>query len=153
MASKTPKGFTLLELLIAIAIALILASGIFAAYEKFNRRERVRQAAATLKNNLRFAQSKAINGQKPESGCTQLAGYTVTFAQSSYTIAAQCTQGTAGSITSVTLPISVVFLSSPPPITFAVLNGTLLADATLTVTDGSNSLTVVVKRSGDINEL
>jgi prepilin-type N-terminal cleavage/methylation domain-containing protein len=147
------KGFTLLELIIAMGIALVLASGIFAAYEKFNKRERLRQAAATLKNNLRFGQSKAINGEKPVAGCTQLVGYSVTFSVGSYTIQAQCTEGTAGAVTSVTLPTNVVFSGAPSPITFTVLTGTVSTDTTLTVSDGTDSKSIQVKRSGDINEV
>lgn len=153
MVPKTPKGFTLLELIIAMGIALILASGIFAAYEKFNRRERLRQAASTLKNNLRFGQSKAINGEKPTAGCTQLVSFVFTFSTGSYTMQAMCTEGLAGAITTVALPTNVMFTGSPSPLLFRVLTGTVSADKTLTVTDGTNSVSVQAKRSGDINEI
>ncbi len=139
--------------MIAMGIALVLASGIYASYEKFNRRERLRQTVATLKNNLRFGQSKAINGEKPAAGCTQLVSFGITFSTSSYTMQAMCTEGSAGVLTSVTLPASVTFTGSPIPVSFNVLTGTVAADVTLTVTDGTNSASIEVKRGGDINEL
>lgn len=146
------KGFTLLELLIAIGIALVLSGGIFAGYERFNKNERLRQAGATLKSNVRLAQTKAISGEKPASGCSQLLGYGVSFTNVSYTIQAQCSEGFAGPITRVTLPTSVTIPTAVSPIVFGVLTGGVPVDVTIILTSGSSSFPVTVARSGDINE-
>lgn len=153
MAPRTPKGFTLIELLIVIAIGLVLVTGIFAAYERFAKNQRLRQAAATLKNNLRFAQSKAVHGDKPSSGCSELAGYAVAFGQGTYSIGAQCREGAVGSVTSILLPTTITFSASPAPLLFSALYGTVDTDTTLTLTDGSQTKSVRVTQSGDINEL
>lgn len=147
------RAFTLIELLIAIAIGLVLTTGIFAAYERFAKNQRLRQAAATLKNNLRFAQSKAVNGDKPTSGCSELSGYVVTFASGNYNTQAQCKEGAAGPATSVLLPTNITFSASPASILFSALYGTVDTDTTLTLTDGSQTKSVRVTKSGDINEL
>ena len=154
MVLKThDSGFTLLELLVAMGIALVLAGGIFAGYERFNKNERLRQAGATLKSNLRLAQSKAMSGEKPTAGCTQLTGVTVSFSGSSYTIQAQCTEGLVGSQITIILPTSITVSSTLSPLVFGVLNRGVGTDVTITLTDGSKSFAVTVSQSGDINEL
>lgn len=147
-------GFTLLELLISMGIAMVLITGVIAGYQRFSSNERLRQAGATLKSNLRLAQSKAISGEKPEAGCSQLTGVAVTFTPTSYTIQAQCEGGLAGPQTSVDLPTSLTMSSTLSPLVFGVLNRGVSGntDVTITLTDGSKSFAVTVSQSGDIND-
>lgn len=155
MALKTRNvGFTLLELLISMGIAMVLISGVIAGYQRFNSNERLRQAGATLKSNLRLAQSKAISGEKPESGCSQLTGVAVTFSTNSYTIQAECGTDLAGPQTTVDLPAPIIVSSSRSPLIFGVLNRGVAgnSDVTITLADESKSFAVTVSKSGDIND-
>ncbi len=146
------SGFTLLELLIAMGIAMVLIGGVFAGYERFNRNERLRQAGSTLKSNLRLAESKAISGEKPQAACSQLTGVAVTFSTNSYMLQAQCGASLVGLQIEVILPLTLTISSTVSPLVFRVLNRGVEADVTITITDGSKSYVVTVSQSGDIND-
>lgn len=147
------KGFSLIELLIAMSIIIIVVGGVVANYDKFNSRQVLKQTAQTLKNDLRLAESGAITAQKPASGCTQLFGYQVAFTQSSYSVQADCSEGLVGVMTTVTLPGGITFASVPSPILFGVLTQGVASDVTVTVTSSAGSYAISVSRSGDINDL
>jgi len=71
------KGFTLIELLVVITLFAITSTLITASYLTFERNQRIRNAAQILKNDLRFAQNKALAGDKgvsnvSPSDCTNL---------------------------------------------------------------------------------
>ena len=85
-------GFTLIELLIVISIIGLLFSFGLAQYMQFNRQQMLTQSAQELKNNLRYAQSKAMAGEKPAAcGARALEGYKLVFiSNKSYKIVAVC---------------------------------------------------------------
>lgn len=147
------SGFTLIELLVTISIMGILFSVGIAAYNQFNRKQIVVQAAKTFKNDLRLAQSKALAGEKP-TGCTNsLNGYQVSFSSDSYSLSAICSASVL--VKTVPLPQNVTFSSVPSSILFRVLaQGTnLSANQTMTLTgfDVTQIQTVTVTPSGEIN--
>lgn len=146
-------GFTLIELLVASIILLTLTGAVLVNYNSYNETQQARQAALTLKNNLRYAQSRAINGEKPEIGCTQLDGYVVSFTETSYTTKAQC-DGTPSDLgQTVSLSSGLVFNPVPTSLLFRVLSQGSDNDATITIVGRSKSYKVVVSRSGDISEV
>ena len=148
------SGFTLIELLVTVVIIGILTIGSVSTYDRFNNRQTLRQAALTLKNNLRLAQSNAMSASKPSAGCTQLAGYQVSFAQSSYAIQATCSpEGLAGLSTTVNLPVGASFVSVPATLIFGVLTSGISASETMTLTKASFNYAISVSTSGDINDL
>jgi len=61
-------GFTLIELLIVIAIVGILTAASIPSFQSFATNQRLSQAAKQVKNDLRSAQNRAINGVKDSSG-------------------------------------------------------------------------------------
>lgn len=153
MASRAPNGFTLIELLVSVVIIMIVAGGVIVNYNNYNDAQKTRQAALTIKNNLRFAQSRAYNGEKPANGCTQLLGYRVTFATSSYTVQAQCSEGLAGEQQSISLVSGVSFSPVPSDILFRVLSRGIDADTTVKVTGANRSYQFQVTRSGDMSDI
>ena len=88
------KGFTLIELLIVTAVmGIILMTGL-ASYNSFNRKRIVREASLDLLNNFRYAQGKALSGEKPDFGCGVLDGWKLEFVGvSGYKIQAVCDDG------------------------------------------------------------
>jgi len=64
------KGFTLIELLVISSIVGLLLTVGVANYNNFNRKRILKEAALNLETNLRYAQEKALSGEKP-SICTK----------------------------------------------------------------------------------
>lgn len=149
------KGFTLIEVVVSVSIALLVTGLIIANYNSYNDIQTLKQAALTLKNNLRFIQSKAISGEKPATGCTELLGWTIQFTETSYTYQPSCSDGLVDPVTTVTLPPSVKFsLPIPPSFTMDVLaRGTSLpSDTTILLTAVDKTYQILVSTSGDIND-
>ncbi len=62
---RTSKfGYSLIELLIVIAIFGITISLVTASYLTFERNQRFKNAALQLKNDIRYAQNQALSGMK-----------------------------------------------------------------------------------------
>jgi prepilin-type N-terminal cleavage/methylation domain-containing protein len=156
MASKIHEaGFTLLELLVAISVTLLLVGVMVSGYTSFNETQSVTQAALTFKNNVHAASVNAQAVKKPSSGCTQLTGYTVTFASDRYTIQAQCTEGLVGDIREVRLPSGVTFSPVPSPVTFLALTAKLSSPATVNVSFVGRTKTyqLILAGNGEITDV
>jgi prepilin-type N-terminal cleavage/methylation domain-containing protein len=150
-------GFTLIELLVVMTIIGILFGIGIAQYMNFNRSQILEQAAQDLKNNLRLAQTKAINGEKPR-GCISLNGYRVKFFSGNpdyYILVAVC-NGTemTGLEAKYNLPSEIKFnpLPSPSQILFKVLaQGTDLEnDLTITLAAFGKTKTIKITKQGKI---
>jgi len=98
------RGFTLIELLIVLALFGLATSLITASYVSFERNQRVKTAALTLKNDIRLAQNYASTGYKGTGtdanvcGIYTLEGWYVKLtanpgSNASYRIAGVCNQG------------------------------------------------------------
>ena len=149
------QGFTLIELMVTTAIMMVLIGFSVVNYNAFNEKQHVSEAASNFKSQIRLAQSKALSGQKPVSGCTAFIGYTVTFTSSTYTIEPECSEGKVYETEriTVTLPKNVTF--SPVPSSFfykPLMQGTSLsADLLITLTNGSINAIMKITPSGDIS--
>ena len=146
-------GFSLFELLMAMAIIMLVGGTLLSTYDKFDKSQKVKQAAATFRNNLRLAQTKALSGQKPESGCSQLSGYSITFTGTTYTTQARCTEGLVGTASTVSLPSGVTFSPVPTELLFRVLTQGVDTAVTISLTGFAKTVQIVISVSGDINEL
>jgi len=152
------RGFTLLELIISVGIVLVLTGIGVANYRIYTDKETLRQTVATIKSDLRLAQTKAIAGQKPvNASCTELFGYKVSFSTSSYTIVPDCTEGiSSADALVITLPNGMTFAESLINTSFLfypLSGGTSLSDdLVLQVTLGAQALTITVTQGGLITE-
>lgn len=122
-------------------------------YNSYNDSQRTRSSVLTVKNNLRYAQGRAYNGEKPMSGCTQLVGYQVSFTATTYSVQASCTEGLVGSAQDFSLDSGISFSSVPPAITFRVLSSGIDTDTTIIAVGSGKSYQFLVSRSGDMSEV
>lgn len=149
-----PKGYTLVELLIAIGILILMLSLGMASFRRFNRRERLKQATATLKANLRFANTKAISAEKP-SGCTIYIGVRVGFTANSYSTQHECDpEGLVGSIDTITLPTQILFSPIPTGFTYLTRSNTIniTNDLALILTNQTETYLLIITQDGNIND-
>lgn len=151
---QSTAGFTLLELLIVISVTMALFGIAVASFNTYNKKERVRQAALNLKSDLRFAQTRAISAEKPDSSCTTFIGMRITFTSSGYTIRHQCSEGFVGAGDSITFPAGITFSPQPTDYTYMVLTrrASLASDQTIVITNGTQNYAVEVTSEGEIND-
>lgn len=98
-------GFSLIELLIVVAIFGLTVSMVTAAFITFDRSQKLRNAAQQLKSDLRQAQNKALSGDKGSGPATCpstaiLGGWYIQISTDSaggkngkYTLAGDCKTG------------------------------------------------------------
>ncbi len=158
MASRVREGFTLIELIVSIAILLLLVSGLIASYNNFNQSQQVGQAAKTVKANLKLGQSKALSALKPASGCTELRGYTVSFTLATYSTQALCSEieGLVGASVDNSLPANISFSPVPSAFTFGVITRGLMettSSVTITIAGFGKTYTLIVEPNGVITDV
>lgn len=150
------KGFTLIELMVAVSVGLVVTGMVIVNYNSYNTTQILKQAALTLKNDIRFVQTKASSGVKPYASCNTLVGWNMTFTSTGYTYVANCDGVATGDVMTVLYPpgITLASLPSPNPITFYVLSrGTNLGSmATLTLTGNAKQYVVQLGKNGDVSD-
>lgn len=150
------QGFTLIELIVSIAILMLLMAGLLASYNNYNQGQQLKQTAQTVKANLRLGQSKALSALKPASGCTELQGYAVSFTATTYSVQAQCTEGLVGTSTDLSLPGSVLFSPVPASFVYGVITRGLLNtdnSVSIVLAGYSRSYQLIVEPNGVITDV
>jgi type II secretory pathway pseudopilin PulG len=71
------RGFTLIEILVMAAVIGIMVGGGMATYARYDKRQKVEQAALGYANQLRVIQKKADAGQRTNCLVGELTGYAV----------------------------------------------------------------------------
>lgn len=74
--SQLKSGFSFVELLVVIAILGLLLTITFASFSNFQKSTKLTNAALQLKSDLRYAQNKALAGDKSTTNCS-VAGNTL----------------------------------------------------------------------------
>ena len=104
LISCNKSGFTLIELLIVISLMGLAGSLVTTYYLTFERGQRLKNAALTLKSDIRYVQNKALSGDKGvpgAGGCVSpsiLGGWYLEFStgsNTSYRYAGDCLSGAA----------------------------------------------------------
>lgn len=139
------RGFTIIELLIAVAISGLLMVGAISKFNNFNENQKVKVAAQKVRNDLRLVQSRAASGLKPtlSSGetCTVFDGYNVDFVTAPpIGVQGWCDDGSGcvnakktGTTTTFALPLNITMtLSSTTPVPTQIIFRALSRGITLT---------------------
>lgn len=156
MVSETRnKGFSLIELLVVTTVIVSLTGLAISNYTSFTDVQKIRQAGRTLKNNLRFVQTRATSGVKPVTcdDTNPLSAYRVTFTATTYSYQAVCSTGVAGTMSSISLPNGLSFSPLPAAFDFRVLTGSATRDTILILTNSSRSYAIQINGNGNIEDL
>jgi prepilin-type N-terminal cleavage/methylation domain-containing protein len=164
------KGYTLIEILVGLAIIGLLFSFGFISFRDYSRRQTLAGAVKEVQGDLRFAQEDALSGLKPDDincnydpvtlGGRFLNGYDFTVVSQNpaeYEIMASCSGGDAANPTKdVLLSSGITIVPSQNPILFKVLGqgtnipGGTSASITLSLTGLTDTATVTIGSGGEI---
>lgn len=151
------KGYTLIEILMVMAVVALLFGVGYAGYRDFSRRQALAGAIKVIQGDLRQAQQFALSGKKPDAGCPTLDGISFEVAEpNTYSINYICSGINAGEMKSETLSSDISLVNSHNPLVFRVLGlGTNIESSgsaliTLTQTSTGRSSTIIVGAGGDI---
>jgi prepilin-type N-terminal cleavage/methylation domain-containing protein len=149
------QGFTLIELIVAVTIMMVLLSVTIVGFSSYNQKQRVKQAALSLKSDLHMARTNATSGKKPIS-CTSdetFEGYDVSFTTSSYSVAPSCSSTGQVDVETVVLPTGVTFDPIPSFFTYYPLTqGASTPPSQIILTDGINVVPLTLDAlTGDVS--
>jgi prepilin-type N-terminal cleavage/methylation domain-containing protein len=132
-------GFTLIELMVAIALMIILFGGGISAYLRVDRRQSLVNVCSEIEQFARAAQKRARVGDKP-AACSRLQAYRVSRTATGpdlISLQAVCDNGTY-LIESYSVP-TVFTITQISPMNFRVLHGGLQESGPLSVIARSTS--------------
>lgn len=166
---KKNRGFTLLEILVVLAITLLVAALILANLRSGQKKYQLAELAQGLASDLRQAQGMAISGAQT-TGFATIGGYGVRVTSaSSYEIFLTSSSVSCDSIasrqsvkvvnlsspvqfTNSASPINEVFFIPPRPLTcITVNNSTSQTQITFTLSGNGNQANIVVNNAGKID--
>ncbi len=139
MKRRSDGGFTMLELMIAVAIAGVLVTVTYTTWQKYSNQQRLRYSAIQVASGLREAEERA----KAERST-----YTVAFTASSSTYVIQKTSGGGGFLEQAALPPGVT-PQATDTVTFSAF-GVPDAAHTITLQNYTGTKTASVDAAGGI---
>ncbi|MEK7513537.1 MAG: prepilin-type N-terminal cleavage/methylation domain-containing protein [Patescibacteria group bacterium] len=146
------RGFTLIELMVVVAISAVVMSGGIAAYRGFADKYQIKQAGSEFQTNLKLFQRKAMSGEKPTECLGGFEGIRVRrIDASNYAFQAQC--GTVdGDEQIIALPEGTIFNTANFDLFFATLNSAVTGAQTveITATGSVNIYEVIIEANGVI---
>lgn len=142
------RGFTLIELIVAVGILLFLIGVGLANYIGFNERQQLIQAAEQVREAVADAQNSARSGKL--RGCAQLAAYRVEIEEDQVQVQSVCSSGSAEAARVFAFP-STFTVTSTDTYYISPLRGRVYTDAALT--ESSPSYRIQLENDSDIAEV
>ncbi|EKE05343.1 MAG: hypothetical protein ACD_19C00354G0004 [uncultured bacterium] len=149
--SNVQKGFTLVELLIVIAVVGILAAITTVSFVDYYQNQIVQTAASELVSTLNLAKSNALSQVKPPA-CAALDGYRVVIANgATYNLEVVCS-GTPTTVNSKSLssPPDFTGMIFPSSFLFEVLTGNVVnsGSSTINISGYGKTQSITVSSTG-----
>lgn len=160
LLQKKQHGFTLIELIITVAISALVVGGSIAGFVGFTDRQEVLNTAQQIQQALRTAQSKARVREVP-TGCATLIGYEAVILSNQTYLRALCPGYMAlPGFSYPSLTITTVPPSASQVIRFTTLEngvkdfgGNSLLTTTYLVSDGTYTFQFIVNSNGSISNV
>lgn len=160
LLQKQLPGFTLIELIITVAISAIVVGGSIAGFVGFTDRQDVLNTAKLAQQMMRNAQSKARVREVPTGCSSPLTSYEVWSTAGQLRLSAICTTRQQVGL-ALAIPTDITFTASPG--TFTYVRFSTLEDGvdfspattsrTLIFSKGSNSFQFTINSSGSISNV
>jgi len=153
------KGYTLLEILVALTIVGIIFSIGYVGFRSFSQRQEMQSVVRNIRGDLRLAQGQALAGKKPSgANCDSpatLSGFNFRVdSLTTYSINAVCSGGLIPT-KSVSMPSGITITpGAVNPIVFKIIgNGTNITGQVvinITQTGTTNTASITVTEGGEI---
>lgn len=92
--SHIDNGYTLIEMMMSVAIIAVVVSGGFAAYSSYTKRQALVNEGGVFVSLAREVQKRAQSGEKPDDcGEEQLQGWRMVIESDGYGFGAYCGEG------------------------------------------------------------
>lgn len=159
LLQKQLPGFTLIELIITVAISALVVGGSIAGFIGFSDRQEVLNTAKEVQQMMRTAQSRARVRNTP-TGCSSLSSYQVSFIGTSSVRLSTVCGVTVTEITTVAFP-SGVTINNTTALRFTTLEqgvttsaGAPITSVTYILSEGStNRFQFTVTSTGSISNV
>lgn len=150
------RGLSLIEIILTLSLMMLLSWQGLIYYNKFNRKQQVKQSALNLVSVLKRAQNNALIGDSPCTGTDSLSGYRVVYdSANQYHVVPVCNGVDDASSKTYTLNTATAFAALPASFMFNSLIGDITAATDVTITihhtgDASLTRTVIVYKGGEV---
>ena len=121
---RDKKAFTLIELLIAVAVVMLISAITFPKYNDFTERKRLESEAKQLVDVLELAKKKSMSSDLYKT-CSNFGGYKVDVLSNSYTLNFICNSVSQTVQTYNFSAKNTIDLSKIGAVTFIPIDGTL----------------------------
>lgn len=143
------KGFTLIEIIIIIAIISLLFASSIAYYVQFSEQKKLTTEVQKLDDILHLMQKKAMAGEAVSEECESFSGYQVRFSGNTYSThfccETSCMDVNDTLINNYTLDSPLTLVPSTNTIYFKPLTGSIEGNDTITI-DITNPITTKCSR-------
>ncbi len=142
------KGFTLIELMVALSITAVLGIFGIAGFTKYNQIQVLQSSADNLVNTLNLARSRAISQIKPSDCIGQLGGYSVVISSNTtYELNIVCS-GEDFVIQRTILPDKITFTKDSARIFFPVLSREVIGAGTIELSGYGQKKNIIISENG-----